>query len=220
MSHAHIFGQCRSRKNRRRRTLAFISFQVLLWGSVLGFQGADNRIASVGGGVPGVQPAADETPAISTAPTPPANAWKSSPPVSVSAVSVSAHAMAYDSESARTVLFGGLAAADLTNDTWAHDSVTNSWTNMDPGARPPARSLHAMVYDSGSDRVILFGGLGAAGLVNDTWAYDFNTNTWANLVPSARPPARMRPAMAYHSGYDRVILFGGLDDSFGPLNDT
>src|SRR5439155_1078131 len=132
------------------------------------------------------------------------------------------HAMAYDSQSDRVILFGGIGisgsgSAFLPNDTWAYDFNTNIWTNMTPASNPPARSYHAMAYDSQSDRVILFGGeAGASAYFSDTWAYDLNTNTWANMNPSVKPSARASHAMAYDSQSDRVILFGG-ERGFGAV---
>lgn len=47
------------------------------------------------------------------------------------------------------------------------------------------------VYDSESDRAIIFGGSIKNLEVgyNDTWSYDYNTNTWTNMSPATNPPA-------------------------------
>ncbi len=121
------------------------------------------------------------------------------------------HAMTYDAESDRVILFGG-NKGDLigSDETWAFDFNNNTWTNVNPGTRPAGRWIHAMAYDSESDRVILFGG--AVGVKpypsNDVWAYDFNTNTWTNMNRVTRPASRWGHAMAYDAESDRVILFG------------
>src|SRR2546426_763877 len=133
-------------------------------------------------------------------------------------------AMAYDSQSDRVILFGGSGIGGSRNDTWAYDLGTNKWTNMTPSAMPPARYYHAMAYDSQSDRVILFGGIGVSGTgspvgLGDTWAYDFDANTWTNMSPATTPSALAIHAMAYDSQSDRVILFGGSGIG-GSRNDT
>ena len=91
------------------------------------------------------------------------------------------HAMAYDSESDRVVLFGGTDSNFDLGDTWAYDLNTNAWTNMDPATRPGARGYHALAYDSQSDRIVLFGGKTdnkQRGISDETWAYDLNANAW------------------------------------------
>ncbi len=125
------------------------------------------------------------------------------------------HAMAYDSESDRVVLFGGLAVTDppqaeARDDTWAYDVNTDTWTTMDPVSRPSPRFYHAMAYDSESDRVVLFGGFTATGTFSDeTWTYDLDTNTWTDVTLSVGPSGRANHAMAYDSESARVVLFGG-----------
>jgi hypothetical protein len=67
-----------------------------------------------------------------------------------------------------------------------------------------------MEYDVESDRIILFGGiLGTGGTTGDTWAFDYDTNTWENMNPSSAPSARMYSVMAYDIESDRIILFSG-----------
>src|SRR5437660_1798272 len=49
-----------------------------------------------------------------------------------------------------------------------------------------------MVYDSQSDRVVLFGGSLGATFLADTWEYDFNANSWTFVeqpLPLSAPQA-------------------------------
>ena len=129
------------------------------------------------------------------------------------------HAMAYDAESDRVILFGGKSGSQRLLDTWAYDFDTNTWTKMTPATGPSARCCHAMAYDAESDRVVLFGGLTGVGRNAETWAYDFNNNTWTKMTLVAEPAARQSHAMAYDAESDRVILFGGIMD-LGNSNET
>jgi len=122
-------------------------------------------------------------------------------------------AMAYDSESDKVILFGGWADGRIYADTWAYDYKTNTWTNMNPSESPPPRYQSAMAYDSESDRVILFGGYASSGYLHDTWAYDYNTNTWTRMNPSTYPSARNNFAMVYNSKRDIIILYAGYSGS-------
>jgi hypothetical protein len=147
--------------------------------------------------------------------------WKSmrpavSPPPRINA------GVAYDVESDRIILFGGVDAGQrLLGDTWAYDYNSNTWTNLTPPSGPSARSSPAMAYDVQSDRVLLFGGglIDMRPLMAETWAYDFNVNTWTNLTSTGGPSARTGPSMTYDSRSDRVLMFGGFG-AYGFQDDT
>ncbi|MBI4416757.1 MAG: fibronectin type III domain-containing protein [Euryarchaeota archaeon] len=129
------------------------------------------------------------------------------------------HAMAYDAESDRVVMFGGYGTSAL-GDTWTYNLNTNEWRNMNPTVAPSPRAAYpAMAYHSGADRIILFGGQArdAAGdpVANgETWAYDYNANTWTNVNPTGAPSPRFSHGMAYDAESDRVILFGGFTGNY------
>ena len=123
--------------------------------------------------------------------------------------------MAYDAESARTILFGGHTIENTyDNETWAYDAAQNRWTNMAPAVAPPGRRSPGMTYDSKSDRMILFGGYDSYSdvIYNDTWAYDFDANTWTNMTPLDGPSGRWGMGFSYDSAIERCILFGGTAD--------
>lgn len=90
--------------------------------------------------------------------------------------------MAYDPTSHRTVLFAGITGSEEKPlcDTWAYDLAKNSWIPLSPGGMPSARGWHAMAFDGGIGKIVLFGG-GADRhhFQNDTWLFDSITNTWS-----------------------------------------
>lgn len=132
--------------------------------------------------------------------------------------------MVYDARSDRMIVFGGLdigGCEDLTGpgcnfsynkETWAYDLDSNTWEQMDPEQSPSPRNYYQMAYDEGSDRVVLFGGGRDVGAFGDTWAYDYETDTWTEMSPSESPPARTYGWMVYDPGSDRTILYGGSED--------
>jgi hypothetical protein len=70
---------------------------------------------------------------------------------------------------------------------------------------PQARSNHAVVYDTGHKRTLLFGGeLADGGLAADTWEWD--GDYWTQVADTG-PDARSGHAMAYTD--PTVVLFGG-----------
>lgn len=141
-----------------------------------------------------------------------ADAWSKMSP-SIRPSPRTSHGMAYDSESDRTILYGGITPEGLSNETWAYDFNMNTWTNMTATDTPSALDIDVIAYDQESDLVILFGGFGRVGtghgFKDETWAYDFNANSWMNLTSGTRPEPRGGHGMAYDSESDRVILFGG-----------
>ncbi len=131
------------------------------------------------------------------------------------------HQMVYDSESDRIILYGGympfntlleLDEVYLT-DTWAYDVNSNTWTQMAPAQTPPSGD-GTLAYDAQSDRVIWYLGdyfPSARGEGRETWAYDYNTDTWIRMQPEASPRRLIGARMVYDGESDRIILFGGFD---------
>ncbi len=121
-------------------------------------------------------------------------------------------AMAYDAGSDRVILFGGSTSV-LSNvpygDTWAYDLNTNTWENRDPNPAPSPRFVHAMAYEEEADLVLLYGGWTGTAPSSETWAYDYETNTWTNLTPASAPTAATYVDMAYDAESGVTILFGG-----------
>ena len=124
--------------------------------------------------------------------------------------------MEYDAQSDRVILFlgvldpsGGSVEIETGGETWAYDYNTNTWENMEPTETPLGLLGPGMAYDAGSDRMIVFGGLDAESFVplNDTWAYDFDSNSWTKMEPEDHPRGQNFCAMDYDESLDRVILF-------------
>ncbi len=133
--------------------------------------------------------------------------------------------MVYDHESRRAILFGGSNGftAETLNDTWAFDFETKMWTQMNPAVSPPPHHFAAMAYNPLADRVVLFGGFDiyADFSRNDTWTYDYNSDTWTEVVTPVSPPARLYHTLAWDLWSNRMILFGGVEYPYEPiLGDT
>jgi N-acetylneuraminic acid mutarotase len=146
------------------------------------------------------------------------NSWENMSPT-VAPGKRAGNAIAYDTQSDRTILFSGHKTGASTtlenwNDTWAYDYDSNTWTNLEPSQMPSPRLSAPMVYDSQSKVMILFGGLCDGGIFNnETWVFDYSTNNWTNMEPLVAPSHRVA-GMAYDIDSDLVILFGG--GGYGP----
>ncbi|MHA1508293.1 MAG: Kelch repeat-containing protein, partial [Promethearchaeota archaeon] len=93
------------------------------------------------------------------------------------------HGMTYDSTNQKVIVFGGRhtgAPGDAIEDTWTFDPSTNQWTEVLPSSHPSNRMDFSMVYDTSSQKTILFGGFRFPGTtLGDTWTYAYNSNRWS-----------------------------------------
>ena len=78
---------------------------------------------------------------------------------------------------------------------------------------PFVRLSHTAIYDSGGDRLIIFGGYNGREFFNDVWALDVSTlsnTSWAKLNPTGPWPApRAQHTAIYDDINRRMIVFGG-----------
>src|SRR5207302_11070442 len=92
-----------------------------------------------------------------------------------------------------------------------------TWTQLHSPVSPPARERAGMATGADGQTVVLFGGEGNAGLLDDTWVLD--GAAWAQRRPTTSPPARAGGAMAGDTARGTVVLFGG-SGAHGALDDT
>jgi len=127
-------------------------------------------------------------------------------------------AMTYDPTSKEVVLFGGYHQGVSLGDTWTWNGT--NWTEKAPEPRPIARYAPAMAARSGSGGAVMFGGSPDAYLeqLDETWAW--NAGGWTRQSPASSPPPRHESDLAYDSGRQETVLFGGRFDYSGTLSDT
>jgi len=124
----------------------------------------------------------------------------------------------------RLVLFGG---ADQDGNTALVHTIDGSYphavTPMNPaGNQPAARRFHTTAYYEEYEglalieRMVVFGGLGDSGFLNDVWELrlDDGQEAWQELTTSNAPPPRAGHAAVYAEveGHNRMYVIGG----FGP----
>jgi len=125
------------------------------------------------------------------------------------------HAAIYDPVRRRMLVIGGFDGG-LENDVWEYTPPgTGAWHLLAVGGTPmPPRLQHTAIYDPTRDRVIVFGGDGGP-FLNDVWALNLSgTPNWEQLSPLGLAPSPRREATAiYDAVMDRMIVYGGFDDS-------
>ncbi|MEM7798140.1 MAG: kelch repeat-containing protein [Chloroflexota bacterium] len=114
-----------------------------------------------------------------------------------------------------SVLFGGSDQFDVEqSETWEYNGT--NWSQASPTTSPAARSGHSLAFNSGDNKVYLFGGNADTTYFSDLWTYD--GTTWTELTPSTAPPARSKHGMAIGNG--QILIFGGRTAAGTLLGDT
>lgn len=145
----------------------------------------------------------------------------------------------YDPGSDRLIVFGGFSSADCcvaAADLWILTNANKrsgqrDWIRLSPSNPPPATAAASAVYDAANNRMIVFGGQAYGRSSNDVWVLT-NANglggapRWTQVQPAVTedgaPLARQNHQAAYDPLSNRMIVFGGLQNSGGDpvlLND-
>ena len=108
----------------------------------------------------------------------------------------------------------------LCSDQWTLGQVT--WDPQTPATAITPRLGSTMAWLPSKQQLLLFGGQtilnNAASAVNDLYAW---TGTdWSKLAPATSPSARNYSAMAYDTGRQVMVLFGGTDKTDNAQSDT
>lgn len=125
----------------------------------------------------------------------------------------------FDASAQRVRLAGGIDGAlrRLGDVLELAVAQPTTWTTVRPADTPPARSSHALTYDPGRRRTVLFGGVTITGKeLADTWEWD--GTSWQPRLGFG-PTPRALTAMAWHPGRQTALLFGGRGAGV-PLGDT
>jgi hypothetical protein len=121
-------------------------------------------------------------------------------------------AAVYDSAHDVVIMYGGLDGGSPTSDTWEYAPATNSWRKIcggKAGCGPPPLCGEGLVYDPERQLVVLFGGAGTHGILNeDTWIYNTQTHKWNKANPAFHPAAQKFPVMDYVPKLQQVVLIG------------
>lgn len=138
-------------------------------------------------------------------------------------------AIGYDAARDRLIVSGGDAGGLVgTNDLFALDLATSTWSALDGTTGPSPR------YDAGyvvfEGKLYIVGGAedggfdGSVDYFNDIWALDLATDTWTEVVPHnapGSPNGRFGWSAFIDSAGRRIIVFGGHDPTdLGNSNDV
>ncbi len=123
--------------------------------------------------------------------------------------------MVYAESSKELLLFGGRSkTGSYLDDLWSYNLTADSWTQVLSSSGPSARAHYSMVYDPLRDLVLVFGGEGPAGRLNDTMYFSVKYRTWTQLGTEDAPSPRSGAVMFQDTVRDRYVLFGGFDGAY------
>ncbi|HTT34698.1 MAG TPA: kelch repeat-containing protein [Thermoplasmata archaeon] len=135
-------------------------------------------------------------------------------------------AMAYDPWNARIVLFGGCGSTCPLGDTWFYSDSLLTWTQCTSSGlgcsgsvAPPARWGAAIATDSADGFVVMFGGMGASGVLQDTYiSGDFpGARVWYAPTLLSSPAGRYGGSLADDPRDGYVVLTGGANATGEPI---
>jgi cysteine-rich repeat protein len=113
-------------------------------------------------------------------------------------------AIAYDAGRERIVAFGGTVNGERVGGSLTYELEGSTWREVAIPVSPPGRFDAVMTYDASRARIVMYGGEGDAGCLNDTW--EFDGTTWIEVVTPTKPPANCGQSLAYDSVRDRLVL--------------
>lgn len=127
----------------------------------------------------------------------------------------------YDTANDRILYIGGLTGANQrTNDVWQLKADAHGMykaTKLTPtGTLPTQRWLMAGCYDAANQRIVLWGGQSASGVLGDMWALSLvqGSEAWTQLTPTgSAPTAAWQPCFAFDSANNRLYVHAGATDA-------
>ncbi|HEX8252313.1 MAG TPA: kelch repeat-containing protein, partial [Thermoanaerobaculia bacterium] len=136
-------------------------------------------------------------------------------------------AMWYDPLQQKTIVYGGIGRPNINqkvtrfSDMWAFDGTR--WTKLDVAQTPGIRFRPLVRVNPNTGKLLLFGGLRAEQIDedsirqyfdNDTWEWDGSTNKWTELSPATQPPPRQNGGLAHDPLTNELVMFGGYANGF------
>ncbi|MBI4907158.1 MAG: hypothetical protein HY820_26265 [Acidobacteria bacterium] len=124
------------------------------------------------------------------------------------------HHAVIDDAGNQMLLYGGCSSGAgpcPQGDLWSFDLAAHRWTEIRGSTKPPGRQWYGGAFDSERRRLLIFGGSGDLGNLNDTWEFDTAAQSWTKLAIDGPPAPRERQEAVFAAGTG-AIFFGGATD--------
>ena len=133
---------------------------------------------------------------------------------------LTSHAMAYDFNRQKTVMFGGFNHFYTTQGI-THEFDGFTWMQRVTANFPSPRAGHAMCYDIARSKIVMFGGTSTIFgqyVPANVWEYD--GVDWVMLPHLVFPSPRVDHTMVYDLSLLKTVMFGGRQSVNNPFGDT
>ena len=117
------------------------------------------------------------------------------------------------------IIFGGRHLQRSLSNIYALDFTTLTWSKIEPcGNPPPARDSHSAIIYNNSD-MIIFGGNGSTGKLNDLWNFNLNDKKWNRIMTEGYSPKPRDGHLSSLIYKKYMVIYAGLDDKDKVIND-
>ncbi len=111
------------------------------------------------------------------------------------------------------IIFGGRHSQRSLSNIYSLDFITLTWSKIEPlGNIPPARDSHSAVIYNDSD-MIIFGGNGSTGKLNDLWNFNFNDKKWSRITSEGQIPSPRDGHLSILIKKKYMVIYAGLNDN-------
>lgn len=175
-----------------------------LWGTVLAFDPVDRRFILHGGNRAPMGSVQNETWSFSIERA----AWTKLTTTGETMPFRYCHCTTYLPAQRQVLVAGGRNTNTTVDSAYTLDLQTLEWSRV-MGPVPTGGIGCTAHWVPATGRALVFGGDGAGGVNNRTWAYDPTARAFTQLTPATSPPARRDGMSAFEPVTGRVLLFGG-----------
>ena len=117
------------------------------------------------------------------------------------------------------IIFGGRHSQRILSNIYSLDFTSLSWSKIEPcGNSPPARDSHSAIIYNDSD-MIIFGGNGTSGKLNDLWNFNFNDKKWTKISGCGKSPSSRDGHLTSLIYNKYMMIYAGLDNEDNVVHD-
>ena len=117
------------------------------------------------------------------------------------------------------IIFGGRHSQRILSNIYSLDFTSLSWSKIEPcGNSPPARDSHSAIIYNNVD-MIIFGGNGTSGKLNDLWNFNFNDKKWTKISANGTTPSPRDGHLTSLIYNKYMIIYAGLDNNDNVIHD-